>query len=73
MAKITITIEDTATGGVKIVSDPTFETMAKMIVSGSSDHTSAHGYALSMIKTAREVSKDAGPTQKIWLPKVKRL
>lgn len=73
MARIVITLEDTATGGVKIVSDPSFETMAKMIVSGSSDHTSAHGYALNMIKTARELSKNGEPTQKIWLPKVKRL
>lgn len=73
MARIVITIEDTATGGVKIVADPTFETMAKMMASGSSDHTSAHGYAMNMIKAARDLSKSNEPQMKIWMPKVQKI
>lgn len=73
MAKITITIEDTATGGVKIVSNPTFETIAKMINSGGEDVTSAHGYAVAMINAARRESKSNEPATTIWLPKVKKL
>lgn len=72
MAKITITIEDTAQNKVKVVCNPTFETMAKMVVSGGEDVTSAHGYAIKCINAVREESKLADPT-KIWLPKVKRL
>jgi hypothetical protein len=73
LAKIVITLEDTATGGVKIVSNPTFETIAKMINSGGDDITSAHGYAVAMMNTARRESKSSAPSTTIWLPKVKRL
>lgn len=57
MAKITITFEDQATGGVSVVSDPSFETMMKMDLSGH-DLTSAHGYALLAINAIRNKSKD---------------
>jgi hypothetical protein len=68
MAKITITIEDTPQGKVKVVADPTFETMAKMIASGN-PVTSAHGYALTMIRAVREESKRQEPTS-ILIPRV---
>lgn len=68
MAKVILTIEDNPDRKtVKIVSNPTFETMAKMIQSGES-MSDAHGYALAMIRTAREIGKEKGPT-KIWLPR----
>lgn len=58
MAKITITIEDNqVTGGVKVVSDPSFESMAKMDNSGEG-LTSAHGYALTAINHIRKVAKE---------------
>lgn len=70
MAKIIITIEDNEiTGGVKVVSNPTFETMAMMDRSGAG-LTSAHGYALAAINKIREVSKAQGPN-KVLIPKVK--
>lgn len=59
MAKITITIEDTFDGKVKVVSDPTFMTMASMVNSGES-MKSSHGYALAVIKRIRELSKEQG-------------
>lgn len=72
MAKIVITVTDEADGSVKIVSDPTFETVAKMINSGE-ETTSAHGYAMAMVNRARTESKAADPNTKIWLPRVKKL
>lgn len=56
MAKIVITVEDKLDGNVEIKCEPTFETMAMMINSGHKS-TPAHGYALAMIHTARDVSK----------------
>lgn len=73
MAKISITVEDLDGGKVKIESNPTFETVAKMINSGGEDVTAAHGYAMAMINRAREVSKSNAPETTIWLPKVKHL
>lgn len=63
MAKITLTIEDTPQGTVKIVSDPSFETMMKMDISGSNSLTAAHGYAFALINKAREIGKDPNPIQ----------
>jgi len=70
MAKITITIEDGVDSTVKIVSNPNFETMMKMVNSGET-LTSAHGYAFMMLRAAREESKRRGPT-KILVPKLGR-
>ena len=72
MARIVITIEDSPNGKVKIVSNPTFETMALMLNSGE-EMTSAHGYALAMINTVRRESKSNDPVTKIWMPKVKHI
>jgi hypothetical protein len=71
MAKVTITIEDTPNGKVKIVAEPSFETMANMIVSGET-MTSAHGYAMTCIKAVRQESKNADPTTLIKLPRLGR-
>lgn len=70
MAKITITIEDEGEN-VKIVADPTFETMAMMTQSG---HilTAAHGYALAMINRVRQISKSKEPKNLIYIPKIGR-
>lgn len=68
MAKITITIEDTPGDRVKIISAPTFDTMANMVNSGEL-MTSAHGYALRMIRAARDLSKETGPAT-ILIPRV---
>lgn len=69
MAKITITIEDLPNGKVKVVADPSFETMASMIVSGE-NMTSAHGYAMTCIKAVRQESKSKDPQTIIQLPRL---
>lgn len=71
MAKITITIEDTPNDKVKVVANPTFETMAKMTNSGE-DMTSAHGYAMLVLRTIREESKKQGPIRML-IPKIGRV
>jgi hypothetical protein len=73
MAKIVITIEDNPQGGVKVTSNPTFETMAKMVNSGGHDVTSAHGYALKMVNAALKTSKEKDSSIIMQLPKVKYL
>lgn len=60
MAKCTITIEDLATGGVKILADPTFETLMAMDMSGH-ELTSAHGYLFALLNQAMKLSKQQGP------------
>jgi hypothetical protein len=61
MAKVTITIEDTFDGKVKVISNPNFETMAKMDLSGD-NLTAAHGYALLALNEIRKESKKREPT-----------
>lgn len=72
MAKITITIEDLPGNKVKVVSDPTFEQMAKIDLSGIADLTSGHAYALLALRAIREESKKQGPTP-ILIPRIGRL
>lgn len=60
MAKITITIEDKPEGKVGIKSEPNFETMMKMDISGEKI-TCAHGYAFALLNKAREISKSNNP------------
>jgi hypothetical protein len=67
MAKITITLEDHL-DKVKVVSDPNFETMIKMEVSGTA-LTSAHGYAIAALNAIRAHSKAPGPS-KILIPRI---
>lgn len=68
MAKIVITIEDNAAGGVKVVCDPNFETMMQRHISGH-QLTSAHGYALAALNSIRQKSKENGSQMKIILPR----
>ncbi len=70
MAKITLTIEDTPDGNVKVVCTPSFEDMMKMETSGTA-LTSAHGYALFALNKIREESKRKTPTS-IYIPKLGR-
>jgi len=71
MAKITITIEDRNDGTVKVVSDPSVETLFKMDLSGH-NLTSAHGYALSCLNKIRQISKEKSSENKIFIPKLIR-
>lgn len=68
MAKITISIEDSPVGGVKVVSTPSFEQMAQMINAGDPG-TSAHGYALLALRAIREESKKNQPAS-ILIPRI---
>lgn len=71
MASISITIEDMPGGKVRIVAHPSFEEMARMINSGEKA-TSAHGYALRMLREARNISKGKH-NMKVLLPPVRRI
>ena len=71
MAKVTITFEDSPNDKVKIVSDPSFETMAKMEISGNG-LSSAHGYALTAINSIRAASKKQDNSLIVELPKIGR-
>lgn len=68
MAKVTITFEDSPNDKVKVVSDPSFETMAKIEISGNG-LSSSHGYALTAINAIREASKKEGSLI-VGLPKI---
>jgi hypothetical protein len=70
MSKITITIEDRPEGGVKITSDPNFETMMKIQISGN-EFTSAHGYAFALLNHARKLGRDNDP-MKLLVPRIGR-
>ena len=73
MARITITIEDLPEGGVSVVSDPNFETMAMMDRSGHR-LTSAHGYAISTLNHMRKVSKNNNEKDSlVKIPKLTRV
>lgn len=58
MAKITITVEDTERGTVRVVPTPSCKEIAR-IVSRGQDLTPAHEYALEMIKTAMKIAHAA--------------
>lgn len=70
MAKVTITIEDLPTGGVKVVSDPNFETIMKLHISGHA-LTAAHGYALAALNEIRAKGKEPGNQLKVLIPRVR--
>lgn len=69
MAKITLTFEDNPEGGVKVVAEPSFETLMKKMASGH-DLTAADGYAISALNTVRKISESNSPN-KILIPKVR--
>jgi len=69
--KIVITITDLPNGKVEVKSDPSFETMMKMIDSGT-EPTSAMGYAIYALRKIKEEAKSMGST-KILIPRIGRL
>ncbi len=70
MAKVTITIEDMLSGGVKVISDPNFETIMKLHLSGN-DLTSAHGYAMAALNLIRQKSKAFKNDMRVSIPRLK--
>lgn len=71
--KITLTLQDKPDGGVEVISNPSFETMAQMINSGH-DISSAQAYALTAINAIKKASKNQDPASNlIYIPKVKRI
>ncbi len=70
MAKVTITIEDVGSNGVRVMCDPNFETIMKLHLSGTA-LTSAHGYALSALNTIRTKSKEQKHEMKVLIPRLK--
>jgi hypothetical protein len=58
MARIVITLEDTTHDKVRVVSNPTFQEIAQMVNSGHKT-TPAHDYAVGMLNTALQFSKQA--------------
>lgn len=70
MAKVTITFEDTDSGNVKVVSDPSFEKMMSMQTSGH-EWTSAQGLAMFALNTIWREGKKKSPANLI-LPSLGR-
>jgi hypothetical protein len=73
MPRVVITIEDKEDGNVKVSSDPNFETMMAMDISGQK-LTNAHGYAMAALLRVRERSKEIGQLNGrsvIHVPKVR--
>lgn len=70
MAKITLTIEDKPDDKVKVVVNPSMETIFKMIESGE-NLTSAYGYAVRAVNSIKEASDENGPN-KIYVPRKAR-
>lgn len=66
--KVTITIEDSPGGKVKVVSQPSFELMMKK--TKFDDLSSAEGYAVCALNAIRAASKKQGPmiiqVPKLW-------
>jgi hypothetical protein len=56
MAKVTITIEDTPDGGVRIVADPTIQQLSEWKVEGR-NQSAAHDYAFCMTQVALKLSE----------------
>jgi hypothetical protein len=69
VAKIVLTIEDVVGGKVRVVSEPSFESMMKMNASGE-DLTAAHGYALVAINQIRRVAKEQDSSTLIKIPRL---
>ncbi len=71
MAKIIITVEDLPNGKVSVVANPSFETMCKIHVSGNT-LTSAHGYAMTMMRVVRDVAKSQQKGIIVGIPRIGR-
>ncbi len=71
MAEIKITIRDKDDGGVHMECDPSFETIMKMLDSGSIDNlTPAHGYLFACVNVIRKLSQDKENNMIIKVPKL---
>lgn len=68
MSKVTFTIEDLPENKLKFVSDPSFETIMKMHLSGET-LTPAHNMAVTCMRILHSESKKNEPT-KLWVPKL---
>lgn len=66
---VTLTFTDTPDGKVKVVSDPSFETMCQMEISGHG-LSSANGYALLAINAIRKAAKSKDIDQKVFIPRI---
>lgn len=69
MARIEIVIEDKPGNKVSVTATPNFETMCKIDLSGN-QLTSAHGYAMLMLRAVRQEAKKNDPRTKIYIPRI---
>lgn len=69
MAEITIKITDLPNNKVSIQATPSYADMAQMINSGT-EGTGAHGYAMRMLRAAKELSMSPEPTIPILIPRI---
>jgi hypothetical protein len=74
MAEINIKIRDLDNGGVEMKCEPSFETIMKMLDSGTLENlTPAHGYLFACVNVIRELSKNKDENMIIKVPKLGRL
>lgn len=69
LRKVTLTFEDKPDGKVSVTSDPSFETMCQMEISGHG-LSSANGYALVAINAIRNASKSKEIDNKVYIPRI---
>lgn len=68
MPKITITIEDLPGDKVKIVADPPLSDIMKIAKNRRSEMTSAHGYAMNMLISAKVRSDELAKEPAVLTP-----
>lgn len=74
MAEIKITIKDLDNGGVEMKCEPSFETIMKMLDSGSIDNlTPAHGYLFACVNVIRKLSQNKDDNMIVKVPKLGKL
>lgn len=71
MAKVTIVIEDLPNGKVRVVSDPSFETMCR--IAKAEQLTSAHGLAIVALRNMHEASREQGSVLTVPIPRAKSM
>lgn len=69
MSKVVITLEDIGDNKVKVVCEPTFETMAFMVNSGN-QLTAAQGYALAAINAIRKAAREQSNKLPFFIPRI---
>lgn len=65
---VTLTFQDKPNGQVGVVSDPSFETMCQMEISGQG-LSSACGYALVAINAIRKAAKSKDIDNTVYIPR----